>query len=319
MKAPVLLALGLTITAALPAAVGANAHVSAIGRFSLPNPSTAGSQVEPNGRWGRVGPNPRQWRARPKSTSVERPAESGASADVGFRVSGLKPDRWGATTKYGNAQLQSRYQAIASVTCLGIRMPEYPVSSSTWVAGRVRYWDKLWCAGKLRQGKPFRLVYDAKSKTEWTIYRLINTTVSELTSGQSTSPSTRVGDALVRVAYDLAAATGRDSESTPTHRSLRYSVRDCGLASPALARCTLFVLYEEDVYDTQFNPGHIRFWVRLFTFARLLSLDPVAWDTRTEGSFYSTPYQLVCSDRNDLADFVVDYDPLTGKPAPTCR
>lgn len=250
---------------------------------------------------------------------------SNAMPDLDFPVAGLKPDTWGTTPKSGQKQLLATYGGIRNASCLGVRMIGQPASKSSWVVKGVRYYDKLWCNGTLRSGKAFRLIHDAKSKTKWTIYRLINVTVAELQSGAgtrpqppSTTPQPNVGDALLRAANELAVDRGRNAERTPTHRALQYAVRDCALVSTAIARCTLFVLYEDDVTDSRFRPGHLRYWVRLYTFARLLSLDPVAWDTRIEGGYFDRPYQIICSDRNDLADIIVDYDPLTGRAVPTC-
>jgi hypothetical protein len=241
-----------------------------------------------------------------------------ASAELGFPVGGLKPDTWGTTPSYARSQLLSKYHGIRQVTCLGVRMKERPLSASTWVVKGVRYWDKLWCQGTLRSGKVFRLVYDATGKTSWKIYRLVNVTVPELRSAGTQPERPSVGDALVRAARELAIARGGGAEGDATHRALRYSVQDCGLVNPATGRCTLFVLYETDVTDSQFRPGHMRYWVRYFTFARLISVDPVAWDTRIEGAYYDRPWQIVCSDRNEPGRIVVDWDPLTGTAAPPC-
>lgn len=260
--------------------------------------------------------------------SLAGPATASAAAAPGFPVAGLTPDTWGTTTVGARKHLLATYAGIGEVSCLGVRMIGRPASKSSWVANGVRYWDKNWCQGTLRSGSVFRLVHDAKSKTNRMIYRLVGATVADLRSG-GTKPQpapapapapkpSNVGDQLLQAANALAVDRGRNPESTPTHRGLRYSVQDCMLVSPATARCTLYVLYEDNVMDSQFRPGHLRYWVRLYTFARLLSLDPVAWDTRIEGGYFDRPYQIVCSDRNDLGYIVVDYDPLTGNAAPPC-
>jgi hypothetical protein len=95
------------------------------------------------------------------------------------RVSGLSPDSWGIATTVAEAKLRDRYQAITSDYCVGVIMTGHETLSS-FVHGLTRYWDKVACAGYTTGGKEFALIFDAKSRYSWTIYRLRGASSADL-------------------------------------------------------------------------------------------------------------------------------------------
>jgi hypothetical protein len=109
------------------------------------------------------------------ATAFDRPPVS---------VVGLTPDGWGQSTTAAQRQLYARYPGISSVYCIGVRIPNYSASASSWVHGLTRYWDKLACAGYTRStgNTVFVLIYDAKGANSWIIYRLGHVTVDALTT-----------------------------------------------------------------------------------------------------------------------------------------
>jgi hypothetical protein len=86
-------------------------------------------------------------------------------------LSGLYGDGWGNSTSKAERALLTRYAGIRTVWCEGVIMAE-DRSSSSWLDGYTRYWDKLACGGYTRSGHQFALVYDAKAQYAWVIYRL---------------------------------------------------------------------------------------------------------------------------------------------------
>lgn len=98
-------------------------------------------------------------------------------------VNGLTPDNWGQSTTRAQTALEGRYPGITVVYCVGALIPGD--SSSSWVHGLTRYWDKLVCAGyTATTGKTvFSLIYDAKGAHSWIIYRLHNVSVTALQTG----------------------------------------------------------------------------------------------------------------------------------------
>lgn len=93
---------------------------------------------------------------------------------------GLKPDGWGQTITAAETNLKGRYAGIVSTFCLGVTIRYYPASSSSWVHGFVRYWDKDICFGKTTNGAIFGLIYDQKSSNGWVIYRLKGASLADL-------------------------------------------------------------------------------------------------------------------------------------------
>jgi hypothetical protein len=95
-------------------------------------------------------------------------------------INGLVSDGWGQSTTSAEQNLVARYPTIRRPFCLGIKMKGYPASSSSWVHGTTRYWDKLVCFARSWRGTVFGLIYDQKSPRSWTIYRLSGIGVAEL-------------------------------------------------------------------------------------------------------------------------------------------
>jgi hypothetical protein len=98
-----------------------------------------------------------------------------------LRVSGLNADYWGIAVTSGERELRDRYQGISQAYCVGVIMTEDQADSS-WVHGLTRYWDKLACFGRTyaRGSQVFGLVFDAKGKGSWIIYRLKGASVADL-------------------------------------------------------------------------------------------------------------------------------------------
>jgi hypothetical protein len=248
---------------------------------------------------------------------------------IPFPMSGLKPDNWGSTVAGARASLGRGYPGIASVTCFGIRMVGYPRSESTWVSGRRRYWDKLWCQGTTQAGKLFRLVHDQKER-RFVVYRLTNVTRDELRGGGGATPSPQPQpepqpqpqpqgfEWLVDKARERAIHEGQYPPTAPGVRFYYYSVEECGMQDGLTARCTLYLWKETDVlYGWSFQPCVKREILRYYAYA-LYDTSLGRYWTKLEGMFYQKPYHIICSDNNKVGAFVVDTDPLTGQPAPPC-
>lgn len=90
------------------------------------------------------------------------------------RLAGLTPDRWGYTNLGAEDDLLDRYRGLRTAWCTGVLMIGWPRSSSTWIHGQTRYWDKSACAGTTRTGARYALVYDAKGDCArcFKVYRL---------------------------------------------------------------------------------------------------------------------------------------------------
>lgn len=96
-----------------------------------------------------------------------------------IRVVSLTPDSWGQSTSKAEQQLRLRYAGIRFAYCAGAIMIGHEDASS-FVQGMTRYWDKLVCAGQIQNGTYFALIYDAKGRNSWIIYRLKDVTVAQL-------------------------------------------------------------------------------------------------------------------------------------------
>jgi hypothetical protein len=109
---------------------------------------------------------------------------SGASAydRQPIAVSGLYADGWSQSTTAGEKALMRRYPGIYSAWCTGALI-NGNLAASSFVDGTVRFWDKLACGGYTQSGKYFSLIYDAKGRYAFTIYRLSGVTSSALYSG----------------------------------------------------------------------------------------------------------------------------------------
>ena len=62
-------------------------------------------------------------------------------------ISGLVSDNFGQSTTHAEQQLKARYPGIRADYCMGVTMLGYPASTSSFVVGLTRYWDKDVCAG----------------------------------------------------------------------------------------------------------------------------------------------------------------------------
>lgn len=105
------------------------------------------------------------------------PALAGARPPL--PMSGLTPDRFGATTSGAERNLHIRYPGIRVVFCVGALMRQ-DAAGSSFVHGLDRYWDKLVCFGQAHDGANYGLVYDQKSLNGWIIYRLYDASIADL-------------------------------------------------------------------------------------------------------------------------------------------
>ncbi|HZO95867.1 MAG TPA: hypothetical protein VFB42_00695 [Gaiellaceae bacterium] len=96
-----------------------------------------------------------------------------------IRLTGLTPDTWGQTVTTAESQLRGRFPGIRTATCFPVIVAADP-SDSSFVLGTTRYWDKLACGGSTWSGHGFALVYDAKGRHSWVIYRLRGVTIAAL-------------------------------------------------------------------------------------------------------------------------------------------
>jgi hypothetical protein len=98
-----------------------------------------------------------------------------------LRLTGLKADYWGIAVTPAERELRDRYEGISQAYRVSVIMTEDPADSS-WVHGLTRYWDKLACFGRTyaRGSQVFGLVFDAKGKGSWIIYRLKGASVADL-------------------------------------------------------------------------------------------------------------------------------------------
>ncbi len=96
-------------------------------------------------------------------------------------VAGLKADGWGQSTTTAERLLKDRFHGITVVYCAGITIPG-DSSDSSWVHGLTRFWDKLACAGRTATtGRTvFVVIFDAKGKSSWIIYRLKGVSLAAL-------------------------------------------------------------------------------------------------------------------------------------------
>lgn len=98
-----------------------------------------------------------------------------------IHLNGLTPDRWGTAVTSADRNARNRYPGIASLYCVGVIMNGWPASSSSWVHGLTRYWDKEACFGRTYGSSSyFGFVYDTKSASNWTIYRLSGASLADL-------------------------------------------------------------------------------------------------------------------------------------------
>jgi hypothetical protein len=116
-------------------------------------------------------------------------AAGGASSSSSFdrspvRVAGLKADSWGQSTTQAESQLRKRYAGITRDYCVGAIMIG-DAADSYFVQGMTRYWDKLVCAGTTAStgNAVFALIFDAKGRNSWVIYRLKGATIHALRGG----------------------------------------------------------------------------------------------------------------------------------------
>jgi hypothetical protein len=96
-----------------------------------------------------------------------------------LHLNGLNPDRWGTAITSAEANVQQRYAGVSQVYCVGVVMNGH-TGDSSWVHGLTRYWDKEGCFGRTYSGSLFGLVYDTKSASAWTIFRLTGASVHDL-------------------------------------------------------------------------------------------------------------------------------------------
>jgi hypothetical protein len=85
---------------------------------------------------------------------------------------GLRPDGRGQTTTAAQRLLRERYAGVSYDYCVGVIMRGYPTRESYWSRGMTRAWDKLACAGLTYSGRYFTLIFDAKARRRWVIYRM---------------------------------------------------------------------------------------------------------------------------------------------------
>lgn len=106
-------------------------------------------------------------------------AASSASARKPYVVNGVSSDGWGSTSSSAERNLHSRYPGIATVTCFGAIISG-DASASSFLHGLDRYWDKMVCGGQTTAGHDFALIYDAKGRSSWIIYRLSGVSITDL-------------------------------------------------------------------------------------------------------------------------------------------
>lgn len=94
-------------------------------------------------------------------------------------LNGLVADGWGQSTTKAETYLRTRYPGIRGDFCLGVTIPG-DAADSSWVIGYTRFWDKLLCFGTTQSRAVFGVVYDAKGKYSWVIYRLKGATIRDL-------------------------------------------------------------------------------------------------------------------------------------------
>jgi hypothetical protein len=98
-----------------------------------------------------------------------------------IHLNGLTPDGWGTAVTSADRNARNRYPGIASLYCVGVIMNGWSASSSSWVHGLTRYWDKEACFGHTyRSSSLFAFVYDTKSASNWTIFRLSGASLADL-------------------------------------------------------------------------------------------------------------------------------------------
>lgn len=96
-----------------------------------------------------------------------------------IRVSRLVPDSWGQSTTKAEVLLHGRFPGIRTATCFPVIMVGY-ASESSFVHGLTRYWDKLACGGSTWSGHSYGLIFDAKGRRAWVIYRLKGVAITAL-------------------------------------------------------------------------------------------------------------------------------------------
>jgi len=259
-----------------------------------------------------------------------------ANALDGIRMKGLKADDWGTTLDGARDDLLSAYPGIARVACVGVYIVGLPRRESTWVDEGERYWDKALCMGRLRSGRYFDLVHDARGADRFVIYRLRKATVAELRAStqrtvQPPAPSPSPAPApqpapqpqpptwsavLLRAAYNTAVAVFVDAPRTSFMRYYHYEVRGCTLVSTASARCTVWLYKESEVRDASFRLGVERALIPINVFANLIDVATGTYVTRIEGGYFIEAYDVICSDSNrgGRADSLT----RAGSPAPPC-
>ena len=91
-------------------------------------------------------------------------------------------DGWYQTITSAERNLHGRFGGIRSVYCTGAILTNDPADSSL-MHGGYRYWDKLWCFGKVDNGNSFTLVFDQKSEYRWIIFNLRGVSIVALYYG----------------------------------------------------------------------------------------------------------------------------------------
>jgi hypothetical protein len=79
------------------------------------------------------------------------------------------------------ANLRNRYDTLMRFTCSGVIIAGAEPDSSL-VSGVNRWWETLFCHGRVLGGKPFTLISDQKSPEGWIIYRLSGISRADLYS-----------------------------------------------------------------------------------------------------------------------------------------
>lgn len=90
-------------------------------------------------------------------------------------VDGMHPDQWGQTITGARSAILNRWGDATDAYCAGIIMNGYE-SSSSWVHGTVRFWDKLACYASWADGEHSVFVFDQKGRSSgtWVSYRWQN-------------------------------------------------------------------------------------------------------------------------------------------------
>jgi hypothetical protein len=105
------------------------------------------------------------------------------------RLGQLKPDQWGTAATSADAGVRDRYPKGKDFYCVGVIMTGQPLSSSTWLNGITRYWDKFFCHLTLSPNSGLQMIFDPKGKNTSIVYRVKPWTPSTSSTGRAPSPS----------------------------------------------------------------------------------------------------------------------------------